>query len=480
LAPNTRALAESVNSEFQKIKAAFDQLPTPGSVGSGANPVYTHFAYADSADGTANFTTGTQGTRTYIGVQANVVSPTPSEFPEDYRWTRITGIDGDDGTPGLNGQYRDFRFIRSPFQPATPSGNVPAGSSEGIPAGINPVWVTSALRNGDNVLISAWEPYVRLSALPAASAYNATTIYYEGMQVLFGGGTYILIVPTSTGNAPSGTEQANTWWDVVAAPGSPGTPAVPPSAFSSTIALTSATTAVNLRTIADAAGYTGMSNATITFEVPSGVTIRGVSGGGIGIDSGTWPSSSYTIALTLVVKSGGIVDGGGGVGGDGGSGGPGSNGGNGGDAIFLRENFSGGITIEAGGTVRGGGGGGAGGSGDFVFEGSGFDSGTPYGSAGGGGGGGAPNGQGGLAGTTLNFDEPAFVGSAGSTSGGGLGGAGMNDGDAVGGVGGSGGGFGAAGASISPRVGGAAGFAVRKNGKTATVTNSGTMMGAAS
>ncbi|WP_162895834.1 hypothetical protein [Novosphingobium sp. THN1] len=60
-----------------------------------------------------------------------------------------------------------------------------------------------------------------------------------------------------------------------------------------------------MRTIADAAGYTGLSDATITFNIPSGVTITGVGNGGIAIDSGTWPSASYTIALTIVVQNGG-------------------------------------------------------------------------------------------------------------------------------------------------------------------------------
>jgi hypothetical protein len=346
-ARNTRAQAESINNELAKIRAAFDQLPAPGSVGTGSSPVYTHFAYADSADGTSNFTTGTPGSRTYIGVQTNVVSATASTFPEDYEWSRITGTDGDPGTDGANGDYRDFRFIRSNAQPMQPSGNAPAGSSDSIPDGTEPVWVTSAVRNGAGVLITAWEPYVRFSALPSATSYDPATTYSEGMQVLFGGGTYILIVPSSVGNAPSGTDQANTWWDVAAAPGSPGEPASPPSGFSATIVLTSTTGTANLRTIANAAGYTGMSDATITFEVPNGVTIRGVNGG-YGIDTGTWPSSSYTIALTLVVESGGIVDGGGGAGGNGGSGNLGTAGNRGGDAIYLRENVSGGITIEAG------------------------------------------------------------------------------------------------------------------------------------
>lgn len=466
LARNTRAMAEALNNELTKIATAFNQLPAPGSVGSGTSPVYTHFAYADSADGTSNFTTGAPGNRSYIGVQANVGTATASEFPADYEWTKLTGADGSAG------QYREFRFIRSASQPAQPTGDEPAGSSASIPTGTAPVWVTSATRAGDGTLLTAWDAYERISAIPAAQEYDAAVTYYKDMQVLFGGGTYMLIVDSSTGNAPTGTDQANAFWAVVAAPGGAGAPATPPSAFTDTIVLTSSTSGANLRTLANAAGYTGMSDATITFQVPNGVTVRGAAGG-IGIDSGTWPSSSYTIALTLVVQSGGIVDGGGGNGGSGGSATAGMGGSNGGDAIYLRENFSGGITIDAGGTVRGGGGGAAGGTGQFV---SGLE---PQGGAGGGGGGGAPNGAGGTPGSTFNTDIAATAGSAGTTSGGGAGGAGINEGAATGGAGGAGGTFATAGATVSGVPGGAAGFAVRKNGKTATVTNNGTMTGSA-
>lgn len=104
LEPHTRATAEQVNAEFEKIKAAFDQLPSPSAVGTGGgSPNYTHFAYADSADGTQNFTTGAAGNRSYIGIRANQASPIPSPYPEDYTWSRLRGQDGSDGEDGQDG-----------------------------------------------------------------------------------------------------------------------------------------------------------------------------------------------------------------------------------------------------------------------------------------------------------------------------------------------------------------------------------------
>ena len=237
---------------------------------------------------------------------------------------------------------------------------------------------------------------------------------------------------------------------MLAAPGSAGTPAVPPGAFSATISVPSGS-AVNLRSLADAAGYTGNSDATVTFNVPNGVKVTGLASGGIGIDTGSWPTATHAIALTLVVQNGGSVSGGGGNGGSGG--GPGLAGG---DAVYVRVPMTGGITIDVGGAVRGGGGGG--GSNSMV---------SPYKVGTGGGGGGAPNGQGGA-----GSDGYLTAGDDGQNWS--SGGAGGSPG------GGDGGNYATAGSpSGGGTPGGDAGFAVRKNGNAVTVTNNGTMTGAA-
>ncbi|MBK8198176.1 MAG: RHS repeat protein [Acidobacteria bacterium] len=237
---------------------------------------------------------------------------------------------------------------------------------------------------------------------------------------------------------------------------------VNPNSFNQTIQVTG-TGPVNLRSLANAAGYNGTQDANVVFEVGNGVTITGA-GGGIAVDTGTWPGSPYTITLSLVVKTGGILRGGGGSGGAGGT--PG-NGSAGGDAVYCRHPIT--ITIQSGAQVRGGGGGGGGAS--SVEEG--FP--EPEYRPGGGGGGGAPNGGGGAG------DSGAGIGASGTTSGGGAGGWGIN-----GGVnGGAGGTYGVAGSNgqgwFSPSApggtGGAAGYCIRKNGHSVPVTNNGTTSG---
>lgn len=226
----------------------------------------------------------------------------------------------------------------------------------------------------------------------------------------------------------------------------------------------------NLRSIADAAGYNAAQDATITFEVGNGVTITGAGGapGGYGIDTGTWPS--VTLALTLLIKTGGTVRGGGGRGGIGGgpptAGQPGSAGG---DAIYLRVNMTGGITVQSGATVQAGGGGGGGGAG--------FLNGPTHKVGGGGGGGGRPNGPGGPIASGMHF--PAQAGTAGTPTANGVGGAGGDDGSDQGAPGANGGSFATVGGNggTGGGAGGAAGYAIRKNGFTATVTNNGTITG---
>ncbi|HEY0011551.1 MAG TPA: carbohydrate-binding protein [Allosphingosinicella sp.] len=354
----------------------------------------------------------------------------------------------------IQGNYRDTKFIRSSAQPATPTGTDPSGWSDAVPGGTDALWQSWALKRYDGALVSDWTVPGRITGLTNRGAYTTSTTYYQGDWVTFGGGSYTAIT-TTVGNSPTGTAQANAYWDVLAAPGATGAPATPASAFTATLNVSATTGTVNLRTLADVAGYTGASDATITFNINGNVT--GLSGGGRGIDTGVWPSSTYAIALTVNVASGVTVAGGGGYGGFGGYSGAGGPGSNGGDAIYCSEN----LTITNAGAIRGGGGGGNGGSAS-----SNWNAGEPLYGAGGGGGGGYPNGSGG-GGATGDYGS-AGNGASGTTSGGGAGGAGTSYGNA----GGTGGGAGAASTS-----GVAGGYAVRKNGKTvtnATGTYSGT------
>lgn len=255
----------------------------------------------------------------------------------------------------------------------------------------------------------------------------------------------------------------------------PPPPPPPPTPFVQTIQVTGASP-VNLRTLANTAGYDGARDATVAFELASGVTITGAAGGGVAIDSGTWPTGSYGIVLTLVVKTGATVRGGGGAGGAGGGdfSGIGAPGGPGGDALYCRAPMT--ITVQSGAAVRSGGGGGAGGN-------PAIDAPSEIIAGGGGGGGGSPNGPAGAAGSSQGgTGTNAAAGTAGNGSTQGSGGAGAErnffGGSLSGTPGASGGSYGVAGSNVfSGAAGGAAGYAIRKNGHIVTVSNSGTITG---
>lgn len=354
-----------------------------------------------------------------------------------------------------SGNTVETRYKRSLATPATPTGDTPSGWSLSIPSGKETLWTSFVTKNASGTAISAWSIPVAITNA-FRDAYNASTTYYINNDVTYNGGMYRALQDNFSGQAPSGTNNNNAYWAVIAAPGEAGAPGTPPSAFNATINLTSGA-AVNLRTVANANGYTGASDATVTFKVPNAVVCRGLSGAGLGIDSGTWPIGSYSISVALVVESGGIVDGGGGIGGQGGTypdgGGPASGGG---DAIYCRLPMT--ITINSGGTVRAGSGGFNGGTATNAGGGGPF---TDYYNGGAGGNGGFPNGAGGTGGLGTLVDNegyvvdyaPAYNGASGST--------------------------GTTAGTPAANNHATAGYAVRKNGYTVTVTNNGTMNGTA-
>lgn len=311
-------------------------------------------------------------------------------------------------------------------------------------------------------LVSALLLETRAHAQPVQYSYDALG---RLTGVTYGDGTTIAYSYDALGNRVTVTQT----------PPSPP----PPPPFTATIAITGSGP-VNLRTLADSAGYTGAQAATVHYTLASGVTITGAAGapnGGAGIDTGSWPTGGYSIALDIAIS--GIVYGGGGKGGQGAQGANAPSPGSGGDAINCQVPIS--IVVNSGGQVKAGGGGGGGGGGWVSFNDVG----------GGGGGGGYPNGPGGAGGLS-DAGANGANGSVGTTSGGGAGGAGGSFSSHTGGAGAIGGGVAASGstgsvatgsatggwAKVSPASGAAPGNAIRKNGNTVTVTNNGTITGA--
>ena len=73
----------------------------PGKDGKDGKTQYTHLAYANSADGTKDFSVS-DGNREYIGMYVDFVEA-DSTNPAKYTWSLIKGADGAQGVPGTPG-----------------------------------------------------------------------------------------------------------------------------------------------------------------------------------------------------------------------------------------------------------------------------------------------------------------------------------------------------------------------------------------
>lgn len=91
------------NTAYWSLTGAAGVAGAPGRDGTNGTSFYVWVAYADSPDGSQNFTTGSPGGRTYIGVYTGT-TPTPPQGYGAYYWSKLTGDDGVDGTNGTPGQ----------------------------------------------------------------------------------------------------------------------------------------------------------------------------------------------------------------------------------------------------------------------------------------------------------------------------------------------------------------------------------------
>ena len=113
---------------------------------------YTWIKYADgpNGEGMDEYPFKLDGTaREYIGMAVGKDSPTESNNPADYVWTKYIG---DQGIPGETGEsvFSSIVFKRSASAPTTPTGGtyfkpIPEGWSDGIPeeSNGNPVWMST-------------------------------------------------------------------------------------------------------------------------------------------------------------------------------------------------------------------------------------------------------------------------------------------------------------------------------------------------
>lgn len=156
----------------------------PGPPGPGGGSTYLHIAYANSPDGTADFTTGASGGRAYLGIviDGNQADPTT---PASYEWSLIKGADGLNGTngspgaPGANGQPTYVHIAYSS------SANGSANFSLDDPTGRTYVgfYVDQIVADSGNPAAYAWslvKGEVGAQGPPGLSAPQPTTVTGSG------------------------------------------------------------------------------------------------------------------------------------------------------------------------------------------------------------------------------------------------------------------------------------------------------------
>lgn len=106
---------------WSKIKGADGSDGIPGKPGVNGKTPYLHIAYANSADGTKDFSVS-DSNREYIG-QYTDFTQSDSTNPTKYSWSKIKGEKGDQGLQGLQGE-RGEQGIPGPPGPKGDPGTV--------------------------------------------------------------------------------------------------------------------------------------------------------------------------------------------------------------------------------------------------------------------------------------------------------------------------------------------------------------------
>ena len=86
---------------LQGIQGPKGDQGIPGKDGKDGKTQYTHIAYANSADGSKDFSVS-DSNREYIGMYVDFI-PNDSTDPTKYAWSKIKGANGENGTPGKPG-----------------------------------------------------------------------------------------------------------------------------------------------------------------------------------------------------------------------------------------------------------------------------------------------------------------------------------------------------------------------------------------
>lgn len=102
---------------------------TPGTPGADGKPSYIHIAWANSADGTVDFSTSVSTGKQYLGTYSDQTQADSTD-PTKYSWSLIKGADGKDGKDGTSVTVTSTAYA---YQLSTSGTTVPTGTWQTTP-----------------------------------------------------------------------------------------------------------------------------------------------------------------------------------------------------------------------------------------------------------------------------------------------------------------------------------------------------------
>lgn len=139
----------------------------PGAPGADGQTSYVHFAYANSADGTVDFTTGAPAGRYYVGVYTDFTAA-DSTTPGDYTWSLQRGADGANGTPGAPGADGSATYVHIAYATAA-DGSTGFSTTDGAGKTYIGTYTDGTLADSTNPAVYTW------SLIKGADGQNGLT-----------------------------------------------------------------------------------------------------------------------------------------------------------------------------------------------------------------------------------------------------------------------------------------------------------------
>lgn len=126
----------------------------PGTPGADGQTSYVHFAYANNATGTLDFTTGAPGGRYYVGVYTDFTAA-DSTNPASYTWSLQRGADGANGTPGAPGADGSATYVHIAYATAA-DGSTGFSTTDGTGKTYIGTYTDGALADSANPALYTW------------------------------------------------------------------------------------------------------------------------------------------------------------------------------------------------------------------------------------------------------------------------------------------------------------------------------------